>query len=210
VLEHEPITGNRVRPTRLDSLAFTNQPVMKNLAAITLLNRSANSGAQPNQKKGEKMKDKLIPMLGLAADAADSAVIEAVTQLKNRAATVAPLTTERDALKGERDTLLALQVESDLDTHKDVIANRDTMKKALLADRTGTLEILKSLKAPAKPALHNREGKKNPAADAEEKDAEQKKANLIRNRATEIRRGTPALSFDQAWQQAGDELAAKQ
>jgi len=207
VLEHEKIAGNRVRPTRLDTLAFTNQPVMKNLAAITLLNRGSN--AAPNTTPtGDRMKDLLSPVLGVAVDAADAAFIEAATVLKNRATK-----SETDLIEArkERDALLAAQVEADLDAHKDVIANRDEVKKQLLANRAGTLALLTSLKAPAKPALHNRTGKPAPAATgSDERDAAQKQANVLKNRALEIRKGTPALSFDQAWQQATDELAAKQ
>lgn len=165
VLEFQPLAGNRVRPTRLDTLAFTNKPVMKNLAAIALLNRG--SDAAPTQPKGaEKMKQLLSPVLGVAVDAADAAFIEAITKLKNRADLVTGLTAERDTLLGE-------QVDRDLTEFKDVIADPVEMKKQLLANRAGSIAFLKSVKAPAKPALHNRTGKKMPAATADDSTGQQ-------------------------------------
>ncbi len=168
----ENLGSGRLRPLRLDSVGLTNSPNLKGM--VPLSNRAGQPGGSglppatgrdrkvaptPTTTKGESMKDKLIPVLGLAADAADSAVVEAVTQLKNR---VGSLETANTDLKKSNRELLEAQVEADLAKYADRIANKDAMKKALLANRAATIEMLDSIKPVEKPVLHNRVGLKTP------------------------------------------------
>jgi phage I-like protein len=210
----EPAGPGKIRPLRIDSFGLTNQPNLKGM--VPLSNRQPNGGAgkaSATSQGVEPMKDKLIAILGLAADAGETAIVEAVTTIKNRIpaleTSVTDLRKNSDALKVERDALLEVQVDRDLDDHKDVIANRDQIKQDLIANRTGTLATLKALKAPAKPAVHNRSAAQPPTTkDGEELTAAERRGRAIRNRATELRKGTPTLTFEQAWQQASDEVAA--
>lgn len=134
------------------------------------------------------MKDKLIPVLGLAADAADSAVVEAVTTLKNR---VTSLEESNAAIKQTNRALLEVQVEADLEKFKDRIANREAMKKALLNDRKLAIELLDSLKPVEKPALHNRataktpgSGSAGPARSQAQQAEDAVRARMLANRCT--------------------------
>lgn len=124
------------------------------------------------------MKDKLIPVLGLAADAADSAVVEAVTQLKNR---IVALEESNATIKASNRALLEAQVEADLAKYADRIANKDAMKKALLANRADTIALLEAITPPAAPALHNRATAKTPGQNgAAQKSPAQQAEELIR------------------------------
>jgi phage I-like protein len=225
VLDHTTIGKNRVRPTRLDTLAFTNAPVMKNLAAIALLNRSASGGSQTNNQ-GAEMKNLLIPLLGLPADAADSAVVEAVTQIKNRSVSqetsIADLRKNADAQKAELETLRTAQVDSDLKEFSGVIEDVEGVKKQLLANRDGTLLILRGLKKPEaarpdpKKPLHNRQNAATPegkeAAEALKKD--EQRVTRIKNRATalqvEAKRDGKRLAHTVAWGQATREIDSEE
>jgi phage I-like protein len=159
----EDLGGGKVRPRRLDSVGLTNQPNLRGM--VPLSNRATGNGpsgaeTKPTHKESH-MKDKLITALGLAADAADSAVVEAVTTLKNRAASLE--TANADLKKNSRE-LLEAQVETDLAQYADRIANKEAMRKVLLNDRKSGLEMLQALKPVEKPALHNRAGKPTPGS----------------------------------------------
>jgi hypothetical protein len=232
VLDHKTIGKDRVRPVRLDTLAFCNQPVMKNLAALALLNRRSEA-AQPTNK-GEPVKNLLAPLLGVAADAADTAFIEAVTQLKNRSGIVvaigselgiqeeAKLLDEVKSLKNRNSALLTSLVESDLAEFKDLVTNPDEVKKQLLANRDGTLLILRGLKKPAaetppgKKPLHNRANPNTPegkeATEALKKD--EQRVTRIKNRAAglqkDAKRDGKRLSHALAWEQATREIDSEE
>ena len=164
-------------------------------------------------------KAKLLALLGLAADASDEQIDQAIAaktselenacaaktaaaELKNRAEAA-----EAKVVSFERAALEA-QVESDLETHKDVIENRDEVKAQLLANREGTLKLLCSLRKPAAAesapsALRNRDtkapGDKTLANRAQEQRA---LVNSIRDRARQA--GRP-VSFERAWELARSE-----
>ena len=123
-----------------------------------------------------------------------------------------------DELKAVVDSVPALreaQVEADLDQFKGVIENRETVKAALLANRDGTLSILKGIKAVVKnradragaAPLHDAKSAKlsqpGSADTAGKPDVNEVRVlvNKISTRADEIiknKRATPAEAFRQA------------
>jgi phage I-like protein len=177
----EDLGHGRLRPLRLDSVGLTNSPNLKGM--VPLSNRQQQTDGAPGGRAlpthgGRPMKDKLIPVLGLAADAADSAVVEAVTQLKNR---IVALEESNATIKASNRALLEAQVEADLAKYADRIANKDAMKKALLANRADTIALLEAITPPAAPALHNRATAKTPGQNgAAQKSPAQQAEELIR------------------------------
>ncbi len=174
--------GNgRVRPTLLTGAGLTNRPNLKTLKPLSNKEFQSDGGdpASIQPTKGNDTMSKLInKALGLADDAAEQSTAEAVAALKNRASTAE---SERDALKNKiadlekaNTALLTAQVEADLEKHKDVIANREEVKAALLANRDGTLKLLAALKptkAETKGGITNRHPAKQPES-AEERSAD--------------------------------------
>jgi phage I-like protein len=187
-----------LRPLRLDRLAVTNDPNNKGNAPIS--NRSP--GGDPATNQNETMNPELLTLLGLSATASLEDVLKAVKALQSKLSTAETTCTEitnrEKALKAVHDDLLATAVEADLMTYAGVIANRDTMKAQLLANRKGTLDILAALK-PAQAAtsapITNRSAAKTPTGDqAATPDTERQRgevvnAHMIANRC----------SFQDAW-----------
>lgn len=202
----ENLGGGRLRPMALAGAAVTNDPNMKGMAPLT------NRGHDAAEDKEQKMHEKLTKLLGLTADAADDAIEAKAGMLVNRAK-------EADALQARVTELeqqqLAAQVETDLAEFAPVIANRDEVKAQLLANREGTLKVLRGLKKPetkpeTKPEgmLPNRRDGKAPAGDpgsGADSAAGTQKAAAIRNRAAEIRQ-TERVSYVQAFARAEEEL----
>ena len=166
-----------LRPMRLSTVALTNDPNIK--VTKPLSNRSTEPGpADPGAEKtpggtGGKesnmdYKAELLALLGLPAEATDEQIAAAKAQ---KACDMENACKERDAMKNRAETAegkiivfekaaLSAQVEKDLDEHKDVIENREEIKAQLMANRDGSIKILKSLRKPAAAAtaLRNREG----------------------------------------------------
>ncbi len=199
--------GERVRPTGLHSAGLTNDPRIK--GGVPLSNRhtaspAARSEIQPTMKT-------VLKKLGLADDASEQSAVDAVSLLTNRATKA-----EGDlaTLKTEHAELLTAQVESDLKEFEGVIANRDDVKAQLIANRKGTLSLLRGLKKPAgkeEPArITNRQSAITPAGTPAQEavDAAKEKARgaKISNRASELRRTNPKLSRAQAFKAAEDEI----
>ncbi len=184
--------GNgRLRPLRLDSAGLTNDPNLKGLAPLS--NRRNDAATNPTQTQGT-MNPKLLEALGLAAEATEEATLAAIAELKNRVSKA-----DYDELKNRHDALLASQVDADLDAFKDVITDRESFKTQLLANREGTLKLLRGIRKPeaAKP-LHNRNsavppnpiGKKPQAQMLAQQQRAAVEEFRIKNRCT----------HDQAWQ----------
>jgi phage I-like protein len=221
--------GNgRLRPTVLKKLALTNEPNLRTLKALT--NRAdeapapADAGKNSPGSSGRKestmdFKAELLAMLGLPAEATDEQVSAACAAKKQELANCASVAQDRDQLKNraeaseakvlvfERQALEA-QVETDLETHKDVIANREEVKAQLLANREPALKILAAMRKPeapkdAPPALRNR-ATKEPGAATLDNRAEQQKGlvNSIRERERGAGR---KVSWDRAWEIARTE-----
>lgn len=195
-----------LRPLRLAGLSLTNDP--NNTGQRPISNRNGDpAGAAENQPEKTTMKQ-VIKLLGLADDASEDSAVAALQKIQNRASQVEVLTTERD-------TLLAAQVESDLTAHAAVIANREVVKAQLIANRTGTLALLASLKKPEAAKedaarITNRGTAKTPEQIEAEQTAGKEKARgaKIANRASELRKINPHLTRSSAFKQAETEIAA--
>ena len=135
--------------------------------------------------------------------------------LVNRAADADRLQARVTELETEK---LAGQVETDLTEFEGVIANRDEVKVQLLANREGTLKVLKGLKKPeVKPEtkpdsalLPNRRQGTLPtglSADGAESAKAEQRAAAIRNRAAEIQKTVRGLTFTAAFARAEAEVA---
>ena len=199
----EPLGGARVRPRSLVNVALTNDHNLKGM--VPLSNRGSAA-----ESKEKAVKEKLTKLLGLAADAADDAVLAGVEALANRAGQVEPLTQkvkEFEKKDAER------QVDADLAEFADVIANRDEVKAQLLANRESGLKLLKALK-PGKTedgkrktdVLPNRRSGKLPESGGEDADAaaakaESARAVRIRTRAGEIQ-ARERCTYSEAWARA--------
>lgn len=168
-----------VRPTRLAGLTLTNMNNNRGQRPIT--NRAStpdprpetpdpippSPGTSPEAQSTPTTKNRMKSIaaeLGLAPEAAEEAVLAEVRKLKNRADSVAGLTTERDTLKNRNTELEAEQVDGLLAAHgvkEEKVLNRlkpvlATMKNR--ADREAFLAecVAKPTEAaPAKPAAHN-------------------------------------------------------
>jgi hypothetical protein len=136
--------------------------------------------------------------LGLSADTAEEAVLSEIAHLKNRATQAEA---RAQTLEKQSQEWLSSQVERDLELHAHRFAPefREKWKTALLANRTGTLELLNSLPAPETPAtpaprstpsagpLHQRATAKTPAGlplagTAEHRTAQLKAVREYQNR----------------------------
>jgi phage I-like protein len=198
----EQLGGGRVRPVRMLNMAVTNDANMKGRMR-PLTNRGGGTAEAPQGKDPNMaLKESLCQVLGLPPETADDAVMAKVQELANCAK-------ETPALKNRVADLehkeLETAVEKDLEDHKAVIANRDDVKAQLLANREGTLKVLKSLR-PAAPeqTLPNRAGNTLPdgaAAVTEDAPADQARAATILNRTHEIRK-TTKVSFSRAFEMA--------
>lgn len=193
--------GDRVRPVRLLDAALTNQPNLSGMLPIS------NRGLGP-QTTNTTMKT-VAALLGLNDAAAEEQISSAVRNLQeetkaNRAA-LEQMTRERDNLKSAHQELLQAQVEADLDKHAGVIANRDTMRAALLRDRKGTLDILTGLKpaAAAGAPLTNRGAAASPAQASANGETNEVKLN----RAIQAKRAA-GLTFEAAYAQVRSEQPA--
>jgi len=206
-----------LRPMRLSTVALTNDPNIK--VTKPLSNRSTEPGPAdpgketPGSTGGEEStmdyKAELLAMLGLPAEATDEQITAAKAA---KACEIANACKEKDAMQNRAVTAetklldyekaaLIVQVDKDLDEHKDVIANREEVKAQLLVNREGTLKIIKSMRKPeAMPtALHNRDGK-TPTA---EQIADDKRLNAERGAfVAEVKLKNRCTTNAQAWQLA--------
>lgn len=170
----------RARPLRLAGLTLTNQP--NNRGGRPITNRASHAPAGPEAgapqtvstaalagdvrpNTNNKMKD-LAKMLGLPEDAAEPALMAAVTEIKNRAQTAeAELLQNREA-----------QADADLEPLKDKLPKEQhaAIRAQLVANRAATLPLLKLATASAQPApaansILNRATARTPEADSGEK-----------------------------------------
>lgn len=200
----EPLDGNKVRILKIDTVGFTNQANGKELLT-PICNRENFAGEvapavnQNQQPKGKSMQN-IAKKLGLAAEASEEAVLEAIAKLQERAT----------ALESENKEMVANRVEADLVKYADRFTPeaKDTVKAALLRNRAETVALLESVRlpapAPAKaPLVLNRGDAKTPAPAAAAPEAAM--AEKIVNRANVLVAG--GMKFEKAWNQARTELA---
>lgn len=189
--------GERVRPFALHSAGLTNDPRAKGGAPIS--NRdgtpaTAATATQPTMKS-------VLKLLGLADDASEESALAAVQTLITNRQTADSRATKAEgqvtALTTERDTLLTAVVEADLDKFAPVIANRDDVKKQLIANRTGTLALLAALKQPeakGNARITNRDAAKPPGSQAATPSLEQQRTKAVTDYRIANR-----CDFDTAW-----------
>ncbi len=194
------------RPTKLASLALTNDPNLKTLKPLS--NRSTKEGAiamadtaggaqapaNPQGAPGAGDLSPILAALGLKPDAKAADALQAINALIK----------ERDALKAKG---AEAQAESDLAEFGDSVANREEVKKQLIANREGTLATLRSLRKPGATELKtivNRSGNALPGGSAQEDKSESARCARIANRAAEIQK-THNLSYRQAYDRAAAE-----
>ncbi len=205
-----------VRPLALDRLALTNDP--NNKGGKPISNREAGDGAAGNHEPDSALSMKNVNQaLGLAEDAQEASAVAEIGKIKNRATTAE---TQLAALKTERDTLLAAQVEADLEKYKNRFKaeQREAVKAQLIANRAGTIALLDLIAEPAAPAgeqrrITNRAEAKAPGGQADAGDeGEDAKAKArgakIANRAAELRNANPRLTRAQAFSKAEAEIGA--
>lgn len=163
----EKISETHFRPVEVNDAGLTNKPNLG--AALTpFWNRAGDepfngreaADTQPEQKN--KMKEQLIALLGLPAEADEAAVLAAVQALKDTsekaAGEAAPLKNRLSALETAHKALLGDAVAKELDANKDVIpeGQQGAWKNRLESDFTGTASLLRGLKRPesAKTPVH--------------------------------------------------------
>jgi hypothetical protein len=205
----DEIAPGRMRPLAMDNLALTNDPRMKTLKPLT--NRAgAVAGAKPKTaesagtKKGKESMNEIAKALGLAETATPEEIMTALQPKLDKLA----------ELEGKEAEATA---EADMKPYEGQIANREAVKKILLANREQGLELLKALKpAAAKAAagtdttkvLPNRRTAVDPtqtAMSAEKQDGA--RAAKIRNRAAAIQK-EQGCSHSRAWDMAEAENPA--
>lgn len=211
----------RYRVTRMLEAGLTNKPNMRGIKPISNRKPGGPGGEQPGRpnpaattKENQTMK-LINRALKLAPDASEESAVAALEALQNTAAKVPDLEKEITDLKNRNQTLLAAQVEADLEKFADRITDETKPKwqAALLANRESTIELLEGIKPveekkDKREALTNRHPAKTPGAQPGSEGDEKKaaaKAAAIRNRASEIQR-TEKISFGQAFRRAEAEL----
>lgn len=212
----EVIGKDRVRPVRLDKVGLTNSPNMRGMAPLS--NRESNefrrgvvpaAGSETKTKDNKSMKS-VATKLGLSAEASEDAVLDAVTKLMNRAVeaeqALVPLKNRLTSLETDNQSLLAAQVESDLDRLQNRFKadKREDWRKALEANRGQALALLEGLpevsataapqQAAATGQVLNRATAQTPAAAT----VKPKKDEL--NTAVNDYKVKNRCSFEEAWE----------
>jgi phage I-like protein len=186
--------NNRLRPMRLESVALTNEPLLKGM--VPLSNRDQNNNAQGEVKMDYRTE--IVKLLSLPADATDEQIAPALANAAIAGpaikARVTELETENAALKNR---IAESQADADLIEFAPVIDDKAAVREQLIANRDGTLKLLKGLKKPVAATdlkLHNRANTKTPGASSEPvaKDLQRNAAvndYILKNRCT----------FETAW-----------
>lgn len=204
VWEVAPLGGDRVRPVRLLEAGLTNKPNLKGLRAISNRVETFGAGA-PENKKNEMMK-LINRALDLTPEASEEAAVAKVDALKSDAAKATELKNRVEALTQERDTLLATQVEADLEKYKDRLSAESLpkWKAALLANRAEALELLEGIPSPVAGAKDNKD--KQPLTNRKPEGSPQGWPNggagdtrTLRNRAVQEFQAAHKCDFEAAW-----------
>ena len=232
--DNKPI---KVRPLRLDSIAFCNNPNL--LGMVPISNRDTPLDKPEAETKDKRMKS-VCEHLGLSPDASEEAVLAEVKKNTERAkqADVAheALKNRNSKLETENAAMLTAVVDGDLErlSNRFAPASKDQVRKMMLENREATLAFLEALpemteakKQGAEKVIHNRDqasvtdlAKRNAASNtdadnqtADEKSAQNARAKNILNRANELlaqsKKNRNGRTFDQCWRAAESEIMAK-
>lgn len=145
------ITGDRIRPLRLNDSGLTNTPNLRNMPIISNRDLAAaiqspageSESADETQPKEQSSMKKVNAELGISADANEDSAVAEIQKLKNRAS---ELEQSNTALTNSNRTLLESTVDADLDaagiTDEE---ERKTWKGELIKNREGALPLLASV-----------------------------------------------------------------
>lgn len=181
---------------------LVNRAVQKSVdeqkQSASLPTQAESAGADNAQEDVMDYKAAIIEFLGIPADSSDEAISAAMLAhkakmgemedaMKQKDEMMSGYASEKEQMQNRVKQLETALVESDLVEHKDVIANADTIREALLANRDATLAVLKSVAKPSGKLLHNRGAAPVKAGSDAQLDA----VSELRNRYQ--------ISFDEAW-----------
>jgi phage I-like protein len=226
ILNRESPKGpRRLRPLRLCGLTLTNSPNNKGGKPIT--NRASDgpedqfrqalSGAAADSQtttSSNSMKT-VATKLGLAAEASEEAVLDAVTKIMNRTteadAALAPLQASIKTIEAENATLRETQADADLAPIKNRLTDDQAknLRAQLITNRAAVLPLLGMIGQPTPTTptppensrILNRQDATSPKDTAKENN--KSKADKILNRARELVKG--GLQFQTAYAQATEE-----
>lgn len=204
----EDLGNGRLRPLVLDKLGLTNDPNIRPLRPLS--NRAAleneqitSTAGEPGRKESSMdYKKELLALLGLDVAATDEDISAAITgkqessgEMENMRKDCADLTNRCAKAESELAVVkraeLERNVEADLEEHKDVIANRDEVKAALMTNRSEALKLLKALNKPT-TRLHNRASAVTPSIAA---DVPRQQQEFVES----LVRENKAASYAKAW-----------
>jgi phage I-like protein len=213
----QALDGNKVRPTRLDSVGLTNTPNMVGILPLT--NREEfrrTDAADSNHNKNQAPMKNIAALLGLTAEASEDSILTAVNALKNRATSAETKHTEIAAERDELKNRVTVQDEEAIDAEldaRDVEESKRTKLRPVLAamkNRAERVEFLDEVigapgevEAPAvttpsgKPVL-NRAAAKTPKPGAAKTGTEQEQAQAANAEVMEYKLAN-RCSYDQAY-----------
>jgi len=181
-----------VEPVAVFGGALTNRPQIKAIRPI--VNKETTSGNNPDNPNGGRRMKEVAKLLGLDGNAEESAFVEAVKSVLNRAQAAEDRAKliENRALEAEATQFVADRAAQ--------ISDPEKVKAQYIENKDATIALFGSLKQPAeKPApksIHNREQTAAPAGDgfdkADDRSAEQR--NAVKKYQIENK-----CSFQQAW-----------
>ena len=134
----QSLEGNKVRPTRLDSVGLTNTPNMVGILPLTNREEFRRTvAADSNHNQNQAPMKNIAALLGLTAEASEDSILTAVNALKNRASSaetkVPELSTENGAMKNRIATQDAEAIEAEFDARNVDEAKRTKLKPVLAA-----------------------------------------------------------------------------
>ena len=222
----KPITNRVLRTATMDDgkctcpdcegdlAAVADQPGTLHCPACQTNFASVSAPAATETKPLKKMKN-IATKLGLVADANEDSIVAAIDKLHNRITTLEPLEAENKKLTNRLATHDDEQIQTLLADHgvKDAkLINRLTPQLTPLTNRQERVDLLtdfgfKPAAAGAAVRVLNR-GQGNPPETTAtgSADDEKAKADKIRNRAGELKKG--GMNYDAAFRQAAEEVNA--
>lgn len=212
----------RVRPLQLDGLTLTNMHNNRGQKPITNRDTFADPGGSADQDKNNKNNQRknmqrIAQALGLAAEASEDAILDAITKLKTDAGKSGEMKQQVETMTNRIKALESDQVTTLIEAHgikDEKVINRLRPVLENMPKREDQVAFIEEV--VAKPATQNNTGKVLNRADAKNpgtktgsstsQDDAQAKADKIRNRASELVRG--GMKFDAAWNEATREVLA--
>lgn len=216
-----PVSGDpaRIRPTKLVGLTLTNLP--NNLGARPITNRQQAPAAPQDPPREEKHMKTVAIKLGLQPDAAEGAVLDAVTKLQTdlAAAEVAKttLTNRANTAEAEIETIrnrAADEAVKDFATKAKLTPEETADARAMYLSNRAAYDRYAARVLPAAPAagatppvLKNR-AEQPPGIKPEDPAGSNRQAVSVRVKAQEIQSASPTLPWTECWRQATAACAA--